>query len=190
MHHETLRFLSDRIPYPPSLLLILGSGMGAMAEEMEDGVRIPYVEIPGFPRSTVEGHAGEGERAVGPRRDRTAERHARGLGLALRDRVQRPRRVHQRVGDALPVAADHPAAHRRQAGERQPDGRDVVAGVPRGLGERALSSLAEGGWLVPGAVAVLEERADAAIALPPGFAEIDRRSYGDTQILIAIRRPG
>jgi len=55
----------------------------------------------------------------------------------------------------------------------------------KGLGERALQSLAAGGWLVPGAIAVLEERAGVAVALPAGFAEIDRRSYGDTQILIA-----
>jgi 16S rRNA (guanine966-N2)-methyltransferase len=55
----------------------------------------------------------------------------------------------------------------------------------KGLGERALTSLAAGGWLVPGALAVLEERAHAEIALPQGFEEIDRRSWGDTQALIA-----
>jgi len=54
----------------------------------------------------------------------------------------------------------------------------------KGLGERALTSLAEGGWLVPDAVVVLEERADAAIPLPLQYREIDRRTYGDTQILI------
>jgi 16S rRNA (guanine966-N2)-methyltransferase len=55
----------------------------------------------------------------------------------------------------------------------------------KGLGERALASLAQGKWLVPGAIAVLEERTNADIALPPGFTEIDRRTWGDTQILIA-----
>jgi len=55
----------------------------------------------------------------------------------------------------------------------------------KGLGERALKSLADGGWLLPGAVTVLEERASANIALPRSFTEIDRRSYGDTQILLA-----
>ena len=39
--------------------LILGSGLGAMAAEMEDAVRIPVGEIPGFPQSGVTGHAGE-----------------------------------------------------------------------------------------------------------------------------------
>ena len=55
----------------------------------------------------------------------------------------------------------------------------------QGLGERALVALVEGKWLTPGAVAVLEERASAPIALPPPFAEFDRRTYGDTQIVLA-----
>lgn len=38
--------------------MILGSGMGLLADEVENPVRIPYGEIPGFPVSTVEGHAG------------------------------------------------------------------------------------------------------------------------------------
>ena len=59
----------------------------------------------------------------------------------------------------------------------------------KGLGERALVSLAEGGWLVPGAAIVVEERADAEIGLPPGYVEIDRRTWGDTQALIARYQP-
>jgi 16S rRNA (guanine966-N2)-methyltransferase len=55
----------------------------------------------------------------------------------------------------------------------------------RGLGERALTALADGNWLVKGAVVVLEERVAADIALPPAFAELDTRTYGDTQIVIA-----
>jgi purine-nucleoside phosphorylase len=38
--------------------LVLGSGLGAFADELEDAVAVPYEEIPGFARSTVEGHAG------------------------------------------------------------------------------------------------------------------------------------
>lgn len=38
--------------------VILGSGLGDYAEALEDAVKLPYSEIPGFPRSTVEGHAG------------------------------------------------------------------------------------------------------------------------------------
>ena len=37
--------------------LVLGSGLGAFADEIEDAVALPYTEIPGFARSTVEGHA-------------------------------------------------------------------------------------------------------------------------------------
>lgn len=38
--------------------VILGSGLGDYAEALEDAVKLPYGEIPGFPRSTVAGHAG------------------------------------------------------------------------------------------------------------------------------------
>ncbi len=38
--------------------VVLGSGLGAFAEDLEDSVVIPYEEIPGFARPTVEGHAG------------------------------------------------------------------------------------------------------------------------------------
>lgn len=43
----------------PTVGLILGSGLGSLADQIEDAVRIPYGEIPHFPVSTVEGHAGE-----------------------------------------------------------------------------------------------------------------------------------
>lgn len=55
----------------------------------------------------------------------------------------------------------------------------------QGLAERALASAAEGDWLSPGAVAVIEERKGAAIALPAGFQAIDQRSWGDTQAVLA-----
>ncbi len=53
----------------------------------------------------------------------------------------------------------------------------------QGLGEKALTVLRDGGWLVPGAVVVLEERESAEVTLPEGFTEIDRRSWGDTQVV-------
>jgi 16S rRNA (guanine966-N2)-methyltransferase len=59
----------------------------------------------------------------------------------------------------------------------------------QGLGESALASLAEGGWLLPGAVVVLEERASAMIQWPQRFRANDKRTYGDTQILIARYKP-
>lgn len=55
----------------------------------------------------------------------------------------------------------------------------------KGLGEKALASARDGGWLEPGALVVLEEAGDVEIALPVGFAEIERRAYGETQVVIA-----
>lgn len=40
------------------IALVLGSGLGAFADDMQEQTSIPYTEIPGFARSTVEGHAG------------------------------------------------------------------------------------------------------------------------------------
>jgi purine-nucleoside phosphorylase len=42
----------------PTMALVLGSGLGAFADELTDATRIPYEKIPGFPRSTAIGHAG------------------------------------------------------------------------------------------------------------------------------------
>ena len=43
----------------PKTAIILGSGLGVLAEEIENAIKIPYGEIPNFPISTVSGHAGE-----------------------------------------------------------------------------------------------------------------------------------
>jgi purine-nucleoside phosphorylase len=43
----------------PQIGLVLGSGLGAFADELTDAVRIPYADIPAFPRSTAVGHAGQ-----------------------------------------------------------------------------------------------------------------------------------
>jgi xanthosine phosphorylase len=45
--------------FTPRVAMILGSGLGVLAEQMQDPVSIPYDELPGFPISTVHGHAGE-----------------------------------------------------------------------------------------------------------------------------------
>lgn len=42
----------------PRIGLVLGSGLGVLAEELSDAVAIPYEAIPGWPRSTVPGHSG------------------------------------------------------------------------------------------------------------------------------------
>ena len=44
--------------FKPQVLMILGSGLGGMADEIEDAIRIPYCDIPNFPVSTAPGHAG------------------------------------------------------------------------------------------------------------------------------------
>jgi purine-nucleoside phosphorylase len=43
----------------PQIGMVLGSGLGAFADELTDAVRIPYADIPAFPRSTAVGHAGQ-----------------------------------------------------------------------------------------------------------------------------------
>lgn len=43
----------------PKLAIILGSGLGVLAEDIDNAIKIPYGEIPNFPISTVSGHAGE-----------------------------------------------------------------------------------------------------------------------------------
>ena len=45
--------------FEPRVAMILGSGLGVLAEQMADAVSISYSELPGFPISTVHGHAGE-----------------------------------------------------------------------------------------------------------------------------------
>lgn len=45
--------------FTPRVAFILGSGLGALAEQIEDAVAISYARLPGFPVSTVHGHAGE-----------------------------------------------------------------------------------------------------------------------------------
>ncbi|GGB52500.1 DNA methyltransferase [Roseibium aquae] len=51
-----------------------------------------------------------------------------------------------------------------------------------GLGEKALASALAGGWLTPGAVCVLEERAGAVIDNPAGFTKRDERRAGDSAL--------
>ncbi len=55
----------------------------------------------------------------------------------------------------------------------------------QGLGERALTSAAAGGWLAGGAIAVVEESRRATVALPPGFSAVEQRTWGDTQAVFA-----
>lgn len=56
---EAAAFLQRKIAAVPQIGLVLGSGLGILAEEVENAVKVPYGEIPHFPVSTVEGHAGQ-----------------------------------------------------------------------------------------------------------------------------------
>ena len=53
---ETIRKVDERVP---AVALVLGSGLGAYADTLDKITRIPYADIPGFPSSTVTGHAGQ-----------------------------------------------------------------------------------------------------------------------------------
>ncbi|MGI6226379.1 MAG: purine-nucleoside phosphorylase [Peptococcales bacterium] len=55
----TIQFLRNKINNIPQVGLILGSGLGILAEEITNPLLIPYDEIPEFPVSTVEGHKGQ-----------------------------------------------------------------------------------------------------------------------------------
>lgn len=55
---ETGAFLRERVPAAPRFGLILGTGLGALAEQIEGAVSIPYRLVPHFVRSTAESHAG------------------------------------------------------------------------------------------------------------------------------------
>jgi len=52
-------FLSSQTALRPQIGLVLGSGLGAFADQLSESVRIPYAQIPSFPRSTAVGHAGQ-----------------------------------------------------------------------------------------------------------------------------------
>ena len=53
------QFILSQSPHRPTIALVLGSGLGAFADELSDAVHIAYAQIPSFPRSTAIGHAGQ-----------------------------------------------------------------------------------------------------------------------------------
>src|SRR5213083_423806 len=59
MIDAALRAVRARTKLVPDVAIILGTGLGALADEVTVETRIPYGEIPGFPLSTVESHAGQ-----------------------------------------------------------------------------------------------------------------------------------
>ena len=59
MIEEARQFIEERTPLRPAAAVVLGSGLGAFADELQDRVELPYSEIPGWPVSTAVGHAGK-----------------------------------------------------------------------------------------------------------------------------------
>ena len=55
---EAARIVRQRIPSPPRVGVVLGSGLGAWGDALADLVKLPYAEIPGMPRPAVAGHPG------------------------------------------------------------------------------------------------------------------------------------
>ena len=53
------QFLLSATPLRPAIGLVLGSGLGGFADALSQATRIPYTDIPSFPRSTAVGHAGQ-----------------------------------------------------------------------------------------------------------------------------------
>lgn len=52
-------FIHSQTQLRPEIGLVLGSGLGSFADDLVEAVRIPYAQIPSFPRSTAIGHAGQ-----------------------------------------------------------------------------------------------------------------------------------
>lgn len=57
--NDSLEYLQKHLPYTPEIAIILGSGLGELADKIEIDATIEYSKIPGFPTSTVSGHKGD-----------------------------------------------------------------------------------------------------------------------------------
>jgi len=96
---QAAKFIRTKTKLWPKIALVLGSGLGAFADELESAARIPYERIPYFPRSTAIGHAGRlvignaGEVAVAAMQGRAHFYE----GYSLKDIIF-PMRVFARLG--------------------------------------------------------------------------------------------
>jgi len=52
------KYILSKSRLRPKIAVVLGSGLGAFADDLTTSTRVPYEKIPGFPKPTVEGHAG------------------------------------------------------------------------------------------------------------------------------------
>ena len=58
LYQESADYILKKIPKRPQVAIILGSGLGKLADSIQNKVVIPYAEIPNFLLSTAPGHAG------------------------------------------------------------------------------------------------------------------------------------
>ncbi|MGO4711581.1 16S rRNA (guanine(966)-N(2))-methyltransferase RsmD [Bradyrhizobium sp. 2TAF24] len=58
----------------------------------------------------------------------------------------------------------------------------------KGLADKAVAALRDGGWLAPQALVIVEEAKAAGFAAPEGFEELERRAYDDTEFVIMRAR--
>ncbi len=96
---HTVLYLQNKIQIKPKMALVLGSGLGQLADQVVDPVIIPYKEIPNWPVSTIHGHAGRlviGMLAGMPAMVMQGRAHFY-EGYAM-DHVTLPIRVMQRMG--------------------------------------------------------------------------------------------
>jgi purine-nucleoside phosphorylase len=56
--NKAAKFIFSKSKLRPRIALVLGSGLGAFADELKEATQIPYAKIPGFQQSTAVGHAG------------------------------------------------------------------------------------------------------------------------------------
>ena len=93
--------IQSRIKYQLNIGLILGTGLGGLADTIQNATIIPYCELPDWPISTVMGHSGKlviGELEEHPIRQTSAVQPAQGQGAAAQ--------VFERAAGAVKVATD------------------------------------------------------------------------------------
>ena len=56
---ESLGVIWQKLDFEPEVAIVLGSGLGGFAQEIEDAVTVPYSEIPAMPQCTVDTHVGQ-----------------------------------------------------------------------------------------------------------------------------------
>ena len=109
---------------------------------------------------------------MGPRRARCCGKTSRRSASAA------PTRIFRR--DATKLGPVHPLEPFGLAFLDPPYGH--------GLAEQALIAARDGGWLVPQALVVVEEAADANFVAPEGYEELERREYGDSELVFLQRK--